>query len=101
MAVYPTYSYANHSCVCNSLTRKHKDHRLELVAQDRIEEGQQIWTRYISINLEYSMQEEDNTFLLGIQPHKWEVYKGFQTYRGLGTSLAYASGVKIPLSLAP
>ncbi len=41
MAVYPTYSFANHSCVCNSHTRKHKDLKLELVAQSDIKKGQQ------------------------------------------------------------
>jgi hypothetical protein len=41
VAVYPTYSFANHSCVCNSHTRKHKDLKLELVAQSDIKKGQQ------------------------------------------------------------
>ena len=31
-AIFPTYSYANHSCVCNTFTRK-TGTRLELVAQ--------------------------------------------------------------------
>ena len=32
------------SCVCNTHTRKHKDdHRLELVAQSTIREGEQVW----------------------------------------------------------
>ena len=32
VAVFPTYSYANHSCLCNTFTRKHDD-KLELIAQ--------------------------------------------------------------------
>ena len=52
VAVYPTYSYTNHSCVCNSLTKKyHKDHKLELVAQSQINPGDQIWTRYTTPQL--------------------------------------------------
>jgi len=52
IAVYPNYTYANHSCVCNTHTRKHKDdHRLELVAQSTIREGEQIWTRYTTPQL--------------------------------------------------
>jgi len=45
VAVYPTYSYANHSCLCNTFTRKHSD-KLDLVAQVDIKAGDQIWTRY-------------------------------------------------------
>jgi len=52
IAVYPNYTYANHSCVCNTHTRKHKDdHRLELIAQSPIMEGEQIWTRYTTPQL--------------------------------------------------
>eukprot|EP00092_Neocalanus_flemingeri_P014061 GFUD01015169.1.p1 GENE.GFUD01015169.1~~GFUD01015169.1.p1 ORF type:complete len:507 (+),score=138.21 GFUD01015169.1:76-1521(+) len=51
VAVYPTYSYANHSCVCNSHTRKYKDRKLELVAQSQINPGDQIWTRYTTPQL--------------------------------------------------
>jgi len=51
VAVYPTYSYANHSCICNSHTRKYKDHKLELVAQSQINPGDQIWTRYTTPQL--------------------------------------------------
>jgi len=52
IAVYPNYTYANHSCVCNTHTRKHKDdHRLELIAQSPIKEGEQIWTRYTTPQL--------------------------------------------------
>jgi hypothetical protein len=39
VAVYPTYSFANHSCICNSYTRKHRDLKLELVAQADIKKG--------------------------------------------------------------
>lgn len=46
IAIYPNYTYANHSCVCNTHTRKHRDHRLELVAQADIPAGEQVWTRY-------------------------------------------------------
>ena len=46
VAVYLTYSYTNHNCVCNTHTKKYKDHKLELVAQSHIEPGDQIWTRY-------------------------------------------------------
>ena len=46
VAMYPTYSFANHSCICNTFTRKHKDGRLELIAQSDIQAGDQIWTRY-------------------------------------------------------
>ena len=45
VAIFPTYSYANHSCVCNTVTKK-RENRLELVAMDDIKEGDQIWTRY-------------------------------------------------------
>merc|ERR1712106_167066 len=51
VAVYPTYSYANHSCVCNSHTKKYKDHKLELIAQSQINPGDQIWTRYTTPQL--------------------------------------------------
>jgi hypothetical protein len=49
VAVYPTYSFANHSCVCNSHTRKHKDLKLELVAQSDIKKGLHSaihWTKF-------------------------------------------------------
>ena len=39
IAVYPTYSFANHSCLCNTHTRKFKDLRLELIAQSPINKG--------------------------------------------------------------
>ena len=51
VAVYPTYSYANHSCVCNSHTKKYKDHKLELVAQSEIKMGDQVSTRYTTPQL--------------------------------------------------
>jgi len=45
VAIFPTYSFANHSCICNTYTKK-RDNRLELIAVDDINEGDQIWTRY-------------------------------------------------------
>ena len=39
IAVYPTYSFANHNCICNTHTRKYKDHKMELVVQAPIEKG--------------------------------------------------------------
>lgn len=46
IAVFPTYSFANHSCLCNTHTRKFKDLKLELIAQTPIKKGDIVWTRY-------------------------------------------------------
>jgi len=46
VAVYPTYTYANHNCLCNTHTRKHKDLKLQLIAHSDIKKGETIWTRY-------------------------------------------------------
>lgn len=43
IAIYPTYSFANHSCLCNSHTKKYKDLRLELIAQTSIKQGKKEW----------------------------------------------------------
>jgi len=51
IAVYPTYSFANHNCLCNTYTRKHKDLRLELIAHTPIAEGDTVWTRYTTPQL--------------------------------------------------
>ena len=45
VAVYPTYSFANHSCLSNTFTKKHKDGRLDLIALSDISKDDQIWTR--------------------------------------------------------
>lgn len=45
VAVYPTYSFANHSCLSNTFTKKHKDGKLDLIALSDISIGEQIWTR--------------------------------------------------------
>ena len=45
VAIFPTYSYANHRCQCNTFTRKIGD-RLELVAQAPIGRGEEVSTRY-------------------------------------------------------
>jgi len=46
IAVYPTYSFANHSCLCNTHTKKFKDLRLQLIAQSPVKQGEEVWTRY-------------------------------------------------------
>jgi len=52
IAVYPTYTYLNHSCICNTRTKKHRsDNKLELLAINDIDEGKQIWTRYTTPQL--------------------------------------------------
>ena len=38
VVVYPAYSYTNHSCLCNTFTRKHRDNKMELIAQSDIKE---------------------------------------------------------------
>ena len=46
VALYPVYPLANHNCMCNTYTRKHKDFKMDLVAHTDINKGDQVWTRY-------------------------------------------------------
>jgi len=50
VAIFPTYSYANHQCQCNTFTRK-VGHSLELVAQVDIRRGEEVSTRYTTPQL--------------------------------------------------
>ena len=36
VVVYPAYSYTNHSCLCNTYTKKYKNNKMELIAQSDI-----------------------------------------------------------------
>jgi len=59
VALYPTYTYANHNCMCNTHTRKHKDLRLDLIAHSDINKGETIWTRYTTPQIGNFQRVED------------------------------------------
>ena len=54
-AIYPTFSYLNHNCVCNTRTKKYVDENgdsvIELHAILPIKEGEEITTRYTTPQL--------------------------------------------------
>jgi len=54
-AIYPTFSYLNHNCVCNSRTKKYidqsGDNLIELYAVMPIKKGEEITTRYTTPQL--------------------------------------------------
>ncbi len=71
VAVYPTYSFANHSCVCNSHTRKHKDLKLELVAQSDIKKGEQ---RQLLVRIQTKLCGGENGSMLNCAKKGLEMY---------------------------
>ena len=93
VAVYPTYSFANHSCLCNTHTRKHRDHRLELVAQTAIPAGEQVVACKVTSCSQPNCLDLCR-FGLGTPRRRSEASNVWQTFRKPGTSPASAPAAR-------